>query len=122
MALAVALRLRQHLPFGVQELNIDIGLRRAVFQTLGKDIQPVVVTVRGYADIAEGEQRRGVAITVAARLVHHRNIHARLLQRFDIRQRQQQFFTRITRGVEVKTAGIDQIGHLQQLIRLPVTQ
>ncbi len=120
--LSVALRLRQGLPFGVQQLHIDTGLRRAVFQALGKDIQPVVVAVRGYADIAEGEQRRGVAIAVAARLVHHRDIDARLLQRLDIRQRQQQFFARIARRVKVKTAGVDQIGHLQQLVRLPVAQ
>ena len=120
--LSVALRLRQGLPFGVQKLHIDTGLRRAVFQTLGKDIQPMVITVRGYANIAEGEQRRSVAIAVAARLIHHRDIDARLLQWLDIRQRQQQLFARIARGVEVKTAGVDQIGHLQQLVRLPVAQ
>ena len=122
MTLAVAFRLGEGLPFRIQQQHIDTGLRRTVLQALGKDIQPVVITVRRYADIAQRKQRRGVAIAVAPRRVHHRNVDTRLLQRLNIGQRQQQFLPRVARRIEIETPGIDQIGHFQQLVRLPVTQ
>ena len=120
--LGVAFRLGESLPFRIQQLHIDTRLRRTVFETLGKDIQPVTITVRRYADIAQRKQRRSVAIAVASRRIHHRYVNARLLQRLNIRQRQQQFLPRVARRIEIETPGIDQIGHFQQLVRLPVTQ
>ena len=53
MSLRIAGRLRQRLPFLIEQGNIYTLLRSAVFQALGKDIQLIVVTVRGYANIAE---------------------------------------------------------------------
>ena len=120
VALAVAFRLRQGLPFGVEQLDVDTRLGGAVFQALGKDVQPIVVAMRRDADIAEGKQRRRVAVAIMARRVHHRHVDARLLERLDIVQRQQQLFAGIACRVEIEAAGIDQIRHLQQLIRLPV--
>ena len=120
MALAVAFRLRQGLSFGVEQLDVDTRLGGAVFQALGKDVQPIVVAMRRDADIAEGKQRRRVAVAIMARRVHHRHVDARLLERLDIVQRQQQLFAGIACRVEIEAASIDQIRHLQQLVRLPV--
>ncbi|MNV13195.1 hypothetical protein D3C71_1038260 [compost metagenome] len=55
-------------------------------------------------------------------LIHHGDIDARLLQRFDITQWQEQFFTRVACRIEIKTPGIDQICHLQQIVGFPVGQ
>ena len=55
-------------------------------------------------------------------LIHHGDIDAGLLQRFDITQRQEQFFTRITRRIEIKTPGVNQFRHLQQIVGFPVGQ
>ncbi|MNI58670.1 hypothetical protein D3C73_1137900 [compost metagenome] len=53
VSLRIAGRLRQRLPFLIEQGNIYTLLRSAVFQALGKDIQLIVVTVCGYANIAE---------------------------------------------------------------------
>ena len=55
-------------------------------------------------------------------LIHHGDIDARLLERLNIFERQEQFFTRVARRVEVETAGVDQFRHLQQVVRFPVGQ
>ncbi len=120
MAIAVGFRLGQRLPFFAQQLNLDVTLNGTVFEALREDIQPVVETVQRHAHIAQRKQRGCVAVVVASRLVHHREIDAWLLERFDIAQRQQQFFARVTRRVEIETAGVHQIRHLKDLFRLPV--
>ncbi len=120
VALAIAFRLRQGLPFGVEQLDVDTRLGGAVFQALGKDVQPVVVTMRRHADVAKGKQRRRVAVAIMTRRVHDRHVDARLLERLDVAQRQQQLFAGIARRIEVKAAAVYQIGHLQQLVGFPV--
>ena len=120
VALAVAFRFRQGLPFGIEQLHLNTRLGGAVFQTLGKNVQPVMVAMRRDADIAEGKQRRRVAVAITARRVHDRHVDARLLERLDVAQRQQQLFASITRRVEIEAAAVDQIRHLQQFIRFPV--
>ena len=120
MTIAVGLRLRQALPLLIEQHHVDTAERRAAFQPLGEDIQAVMVTVRREANVAEREERRGIAVVVVPRLVHHGDIDARLLQRFDAAQRQHQFFAGVARRVKIKTPGIDQIRHLQQRIGLPV--
>ena len=47
MTVRIAFRLGKGLPFVIQQRDGDTGLRRTVFQTLGKDVQAVVVTVSG---------------------------------------------------------------------------
>ena len=81
-----------------------------------------MVTVCRHTNIAEREQRRGIAVVVMSGLIHHRHVHARLLQRLDIAQRQQQFLAGIARRIEVKAPGIHQFRHFQQIVGLPVRQ
>ncbi len=81
---AVTGRLRQRLPFVIQQTDFDAALRRAVLQALGEDIHAVVVAVQRKTDIAQRKERRGVAVVVVPRLVHYRQIDARLLQRLDV--------------------------------------
>ncbi|MNC07863.1 hypothetical protein D3C75_554220 [compost metagenome] len=120
MTVCVAGGLRQGLPFIVEQHHFDGRLRRAVFQALGKDIQPVMVAVRRQTNIAEGKQRGGIAVVVMPGLIHHRDINPRLLQRLDIPQRQEQFFASIARRVKIETSGIHQIRKLQQIVGFPV--
>ncbi len=120
VTLAIAFRLRQGLPFGVEQLDVDTRLGGAVFQALGKDVQPVMVTMRRHADVTKGKQRRRVAVAIMTRRVHDRHVDARLLERLDVAQRQQQLFAGIARRIEVKAAAVYQIGHLQQLVGFPV--
>ncbi|MNS27027.1 hypothetical protein D3C72_589640 [compost metagenome] len=81
-----------------------------------------MIAVRRQAHVTEGEERGSIAVVVMPRLIHHRDIDAGLLQRFDIAQRQQQFFAGIARRIEIEAPGIDQLGHLKQIIRFPVAQ
>jgi hypothetical protein len=37
-------------------VTVNTGLRRTVFQTLGKDIQAVMITVSGQTNIAQGKE------------------------------------------------------------------
>ncbi len=47
MSLRVARRLRQRPALIIQKNDLNSRLRRAVFEALRKDIQPIMVTVRG---------------------------------------------------------------------------
>ncbi|CCJ99152.1 hypothetical protein BN130_1796 [Cronobacter malonaticus 507] len=49
---AVTGRLRQRLPFVIQQTHFDAALRRAVLQALGEDIHAVVVAVQRKTDVA----------------------------------------------------------------------
>ncbi|MNF60354.1 hypothetical protein D3C84_419700 [compost metagenome] len=122
MALAVGLALGQHAAFAVQQLKGDIGLGGAAFQGLGEDVQAVAVTVRRKADVTQGEEGCRVRIVVAAGLLHHRQVDARLLHGFEAGNRQQQGFAGVAGGLEVEAAGVDQLGHFQQLAGLPDIQ
>ncbi|MDT4804653.1 hypothetical protein FQZ97_374350 [compost metagenome] len=122
VALAVGLALGQHPPFAVQQLKGDIGLGGAAFQGLGEDVQAVAVTVRRKADVTQGEEGCRVRIVVAAGLLHHRQVDARLLHGFEAGNGQQQGFAGVARGLEVEAAGVDQVGHFQQLAGLPEVQ
>ena len=55
-------------------------------------------------------------------LVHDRDVNARLLERFNILQGQQQFFARIARRIKIESTGVNQLRHLQQVIGFPVGQ
>ncbi len=122
MAFGVAGGLGQGLPLLIEQGDLNALTRRAVLQALGKDIQLVMVTMHRQADIAQGKQRGGIAVAVVPGLIHNGDIDARLLQRFDLGQRQEQLLAGIARGVKIETPGIDQIRHLQQRIGLPVSQ
>ena len=52
MTIGIALRLGESLAFIVQQRDGHAGLRRTVFQTLSENIQAVMVTVSGQANIA----------------------------------------------------------------------
>jgi hypothetical protein len=52
MAVGIAGSPGQRLAFIVQQRDGHAGLRRTVFQTLGKDIQAVMITVSGQTNIA----------------------------------------------------------------------
>jgi hypothetical protein len=90
-ALRIAGRLRQRLAFIVQQDNVDARLRRTVFQALGENIQPIMVTVSGQANITQRKEGSRIAIAIVPRLVHHGDIDAGLLQGFDFPQRKQSF-------------------------------
>ena len=120
MPLRIAGGLRQRLTFLIKQSNLNPLLRCAVFQTLRKDIKTIVITVGGNANVAEGKERGRITVVVMSGLIHYRNVHARLLQGLNVTQRQQAFFTRITRRIEIKTPGIDQIRHFEQVVRFPV--
>ncbi|MCY1417219.1 hypothetical protein D9M71_327470 [compost metagenome] len=122
MALTVGLALGQHAAFAVQQLKGDIGLGGAAFQGLGEHVQAVAVAVCGEADVTQGEEGCRVRIVVAAGLLHHRQVDARLLHGFEAGNRQQQGFAGVAGGLEVEAAGVDQLGHFQQLAGLPDIQ
>ena len=52
VAIAVAFRFGKGLPFIVQQGDGDARLRRTVLQTLGEDVQAIMITVSGQANIA----------------------------------------------------------------------
>ncbi len=122
MTVGVAVGFGEGLALVIQQRDGDTGLRRTVFQTLGENVQPVMIAVSGQTDIAQGKERCGIAVAVMPGLIHHRDINARLLERLDIFERQEQFFTRVARRVEIEAAGVDQFRHLQQIVRFPVGQ
>ncbi|MCY1349830.1 hypothetical protein D9M69_360410 [compost metagenome] len=122
VALAVGLAFGQHAAFAIQQFQGDIGLRGAAFQGLGEDVQAIAVAVGGKTDVAQGEEGRRVGIGVAAGLFHHGEVDARLFHRFEVGDGQQQGLAGIARGLEVEAAGVDQVGHFQQLAGLPDVQ
>ncbi|MCY1500747.1 hypothetical protein D9M68_347970 [compost metagenome] len=122
VALAVGLAFGQHAAFAIQQFQGDIGLRGAAFQGLGEDVQAIAVAVGGKTDVAQGEEGRRVGIGVAAGLFHHGEVDARLFHRFEVGDGQQQGLAGIARGLEVEAAGVDQVGHFQQLAGLPQVQ
>ena len=52
VAIAVAFRFGKGLPFVIQQGDGDARLRRTVLQTLGEDVQAIMITVSGQANIA----------------------------------------------------------------------
>ena len=52
MAIAVAFRFGKGLPFVIQQGDGDARLRRTVLQTLSEDVQAIMITVSGQANIA----------------------------------------------------------------------
>ncbi|MCY1408455.1 hypothetical protein D9M71_237750 [compost metagenome] len=122
MAVAVGLALAKHPAFGVEQLKVDATQRLSTFQPLGEHVHTVLVAVRGYTDVAKGEQGGWLRVVVGAGSTHHRQVHARLLQRLDPGDRQQHGFAGIARRVEVETAAVDQLGHVQGFFRLVVVQ
>ncbi|MDT4823956.1 hypothetical protein FQZ97_571960 [compost metagenome] len=106
----------------VEDFQFDAAERLAALQRLGEDVEAVAVAVRGQADVAQGEQRRRLRIGVGAGFAHHRQVHARLLQRFQAADRQQQGLAGVARRVEVEAPAVDQLGHRQQVARLPGVQ
>ena len=84
MPFRIAGSLRQGLPFTVDERQLHRRLRSAVFQALGKHIQLIVITVQRHANVTEGKQRRGIAVAILPRRIHHGDIDAGLLQRRNV--------------------------------------
>ena len=122
MSLSIAGRLRQGLPFVVEQRELNRRLGPAVFQALREYVKLVVITVQRHANVAESKERGGITVAVLPRWVHHRDIDAGLLQRRNIFQRQQQFFPRVACRVKVETSGVNQIRHFQQFVRFPVAK
>ena len=122
MAGRIGLALSQQRAVAIEQFELHAGLRLATFQRLGEHVETVAIAMRGQADITQGKQRRRLRVAVAAGLTHHRQVHARLLERLQAGDGQQQGFTGVARRVEVEAPAIDQIGHRQQFARLPGIQ
>ena len=115
VALFIGFALGEHFAFTVEQLQIHIGQGTAALQRLGEHIQTLLITVHGKADVTEGEQSGRGRIVVAAGRGHHRQVHARLLQRLDPRSGQNQGFAGVAGRVQIKAPAVDQIGHAQEV-------
>ncbi|MND74048.1 hypothetical protein D3C80_656340 [compost metagenome] len=122
MTIAVGFALPQHTTFCVKQLKVDAAQCLATFQPLGEHVDTVLEAVRRHANVAEGEQGRWLRVVVGARGSHHRQVHAWLLQRLDAGDRQQHGFAGVARRVEVETAAVDQLGHVQGFFGLVVVE
>ena len=111
----IGLALADHATIGVIQFKLDTAQGLATLQRLGEHVQSILITVHRQTNVAQGEQGRRLGIVVSARSTHDRQIDARLLQRLEAGNRQQQGFPCIARRVQVEAAAIDQIGHGQQV-------
>ncbi len=103
----------------VEQFQGDAIQRLAAFQRLGEHVQAVGVAVRGETDVAQGEQRGRLRVAVLAGLAHHRQVDARLLERLEPGDRQQQVLAGVARRIQIEAPAVDQIGHRQQFAGFP---
>jgi hypothetical protein len=110
VAVAVGLAFQRVFAFGVENAQFDPANAAAVLQRRGVHEQLVLVGADMQADVADGEERGVVLIAEQAGALHHREVKARLLQFFDVLNRQIGDDAFVGLAVDGEAVGEDRFG------------